>query len=362
MRFKRGFALIICMIVFSAMALGSGSSGGSTSSETGTTVGRAEQTETGADEKTESTEASEPEKEEVNDPGIETAASLNEMGLGDIGVKDGIYVGLSYVKRMTYLPTALGTEEKIGAGNEVILAFFDFYNNENKSVSIAPEDITCYADGTQAEDVETYIKVECDGIKQFYREDVAEHSQMISVQDYEVPTGWEELKFFYKSECIWIISQDDVKTEPFNFESMYSDLVISRDITNEGDVIYSGDYEIIFQGVTDYVYNNVVYGDQPYTVFKFTINNTGSSAIDYSTAGHKMSAYQNNYYLGDAMITLDDKIDGYSNIFNIDSIEVGMSANVYVAFDSFGDGGNLYMIYDDGYISSDYRGFVYVER
>jgi hypothetical protein len=38
-----------------------------------------------------------------------------------------------------------------------------------------------------------------------------------------------------------------------------------------------------------------------------------------------------------------------------------MSANVYVAFDSFGDGGNLYMIYDDGYISSDYRGFVYLK-
>ena len=33
---------------------------------------------------------------------------------------------------------------------------------------------------------------------------------MISVQDYEVPVGWTELKFFYKSELIWTVSQSDI--------------------------------------------------------------------------------------------------------------------------------------------------------
>ncbi len=295
-------------------------------------------------------------------PPIETASSYKDMKLGDIGVKDNVYVGLSYIKQMSYLPTALGKEDDIGDGNEVILCFFDFYNNNDNESRVSPSDITCYVDGTQVEDVETYIKVNCDGIKQYHSESLAGHTQLISVQDYEVPIGWSELKLYYKSECVWTISQEDVSTDDYSFESMYPDIVVSRDVTPDGAVIYDEKFEIKFQGVTDYTHSNKVYGDKSYVVFKFTINNTGESAIDYSLAGYSMSAYQNNYFLGDATYTMDDKIDGYSNIFNINSIESGMSANVYVAFESFGDGGNVYMIYDDGYITSDKKGVVYCER
>ena len=299
---------------------------------------------------------------EENKPDIKTASSNKDMSLGEIGVKDNVYVGLSYVKKMSYLPTALGSKGEIGSGNEVILAFFDFYNNADKSVSVSPGDITCYADGTQVEDVESYIKVECDGISQYYSESLADHAQLISVQDYEVPIGWKELKFFYKSECIWTVDQDDVKTEDFEFQTMYTNISENRNITPEGTIIYNDKFEIKFQGATSYIHQNSVWGEQPYIVFKFTINNTGTSAIDYNLAGYKMTAYQNNYYLGDASYSIDEKIDGYSNIFNIDSIEAGMSANIYVAFDGLGETGSVYMIYDDGYINSDYKGSVYLEK
>lgn len=296
------------------------------------------------------------------DPGIVTAASYNNMKLGEIGVKNDVYVGLSYVKRMTYLPTALGTETEISSGNEVILGFFDFYNNSDKKKDIVPSDITCYVDGTQVFGADNVMMVECDGINQYYSEDIEGYTQLISVQDFEVPLGWNEIKFFYKSDCVWIISQDDVSSDNFIFNSMYSNLDTDRIVTPEGSSIYNDKYEIVFQGVTNYTKENMFIGDTNYIVFKFTINNTGTNAMNYSLAGFNMDAYQNNYFLGDADYILDAKIDNYTNVFTVESIEPGMSSNVYVAFKSFIDEGDLFMIYDDGYITKGYKGFVYVKK
>lgn len=293
---------------------------------------------------------------------IPTAASNRDMKLGDIGKVNDVYAGLSYVKRMNALPTGLGDyEEEIGEGNECILAFFDFYNSSGNSVVIHPEEITCYADGVQVEDVDNTFNVECDGIKQYYYPEIEGKAQLISVQDFEVPSGWSELKFFYESKCVWTVTPEDVQEDDFEFKSMYS-LDIEREPTKEDTVIYQGDYEIIFKGVTDYTYENSVYGDEPYIVFKFTINNTGDAPIDYSFAGYNMTAYQDNYYIDTASYNLDDKVDGYSNIYNIDKIEAGMSANIYVAFDASVTNGDLYMVYDDGYVSNNRKGTVFVER
>ena len=43
-------------------------------------------------------------------PDIQTAESFKDMKIGEIGYVDDVYVGLSYVKRMNYLPTAVGKE------------------------------------------------------------------------------------------------------------------------------------------------------------------------------------------------------------------------------------------------------------
>ena len=104
-----------------------------------------------------------------------------------------------------------------------------------------------------------------------------------------------------------------------------------------------------------------IFGDDEYVIFKYTINNTDSEKLDYSLAGYEMTGYQDNYYLGTASYSLDDKVDGYSNIYNIDSVEVGMSANIYVAFDKLGTSGSRYMVYDDGYIANKVRGKVFVK-
>lgn len=289
---------------------------------------------------------------------IVTTNDFKNMKLEDIGKVDDVYVGLSYVKKMSYLPTALGKAD-VKSGYECILAFFDFYNSSRDSVKVHPGDITCYADGTQVNEVETYIKVECDGIREVEDAELAGGTQLISVQNFEVPKGWQELKFFYKSKCIWTIGKNDVKDKAFKFESMY-DVDSSREVTKNDYVLYSGKYEIIYNGCKIYTYHNTYSGDTRYAIFKYRINNTGDDALDTSLMGYKMTAYIDNYYIADdADYFLSDKVDGYTNIFDVDTIEVGMSANIYVAFEITQKKGSLYMIYDDGYISSAYKGTVY---
>ncbi|WP_044915303.1 zinc ribbon domain-containing protein [Butyrivibrio sp. WCE2006] len=357
--------VIILLIAFSPS---SGSKDSNIEQSTNQETGKESEKQTESVEATVNETAEEAVSEDVfaadtsSESAIATAADFKNMKVGDIGKRDNVYAGLSYVKRMSYLPTELGENNDITAGHEVIMAFFDFYNDSDKESTVSPEDITCYADGVQTEDVDQYINVECDGINQYYSAELADHTQMITVQDYEVPTNWSELKFFYKSELIWTVTQDDIKTDDFAFKSMYDAIAIRRNAIGEGTVIFNDGYEIVFQGVTDYVYQNSITGAEPYTVFKYTINNTGTSAVDYSLAGYSMNAYIDNYYAGDASYIFDEKIDGYSNIFNIDNIEAGMSANIYVAFEGDSKGKPVYMIYDDGYIIDDVRGTVYVER
>ena len=305
------------------------------------------------------------ESADYDESGIQTftvADSFKNMTVGDIGKMGDVYVGLSYVKRASTLPTALGDSDEIGEGNEVILGFFDFYNDSENRNSVKPEDITCYADGVQVAEVQdNYINIVCDGIRQLYSVEMDDYTKMITVQDYEVPSGWNELKFFYESECVWTVSADDVSEDDFEFETMYP-VETTRIETEEDTVIYSGDYDVTFKGTSDYTYENSVWGDQDYVIFKFNVTNNSDAPIDYSLAGYEMAAYQDNYSLGESSYAIDEQIDGYSNIYNIDKIEPGMSANIYIAFDTFVSDGDLYMVYDDGYIYNSIKGTVFVDR
>ena len=286
----------------------------------------------------------------------EAKPDYTHMTVGDIAKTGSIYIGLNYVKRMDYLPLVSGKETDIGDGNEVILPFFEVYNDSTNYGRMNFNDITCYADGVQANSVESYIKVQCDGIPNYYWEDIADHAKAISVQQFAVPKGWQELRFYYGSSIIWTLTQDDVKTEKFVFNSILSHFDMGRRETAAGSVIYNSDsQQIIFDGAT--LYSKKSYGT--YVIFEFTVNNTSSASLDYDLVGYKMTAYQGNYYLGDASFVLDSQIDGHSNVFNVDSIEPGMSAKVYVAFEKRFDWNDYYVLYDDGYGSHSFRGSAY---
>ncbi len=291
---------------------------------------------------------------------ITVASDTENMSVGEIGEKKDIYVGLSYVKRMSSLPDALGgTNEVSSPNNEVIVGFFEFFNGSGKKVSVNPDDITCYVDGTQVKDVESYTNILVDDVRQFYSTELEPDTKLISCQDFEVPKDWKEIKFFYESTCVWVVHPEDVKTEAFEMKPMF-DNYITMDETQPGTIIYDSEYQLTYEGNEYYTYHNQVWGDYHYIVFKYNINNTSDEAIDCSLVGYKMRAYQDGYALEDATYTLDDKIDGFINIFDIDSIEKGMSSDIYIAFPVVKQEGDLYMVFDDGYIVGDTKGCVYI--
>ena len=291
------------------------------------------------------------------DPIVGDKTSFKDLGIGGIGKKDGIYVGLQYVRTSANLPTRLGSED-VESGNTVILAFFEFYNGTDKTQSVDPSKITCYVDGTQVNDVESYIKVYADGVAQYYNEDLDAGCQLLSVQDFEVPSEWTEIKFFYKSDCVWTITQSDIGESEYERTTLFN-IDNSQEITKEDEIIFSDGYEVQYKGIEIYHYERS-YGDEDYVIVKFHITNNGDGPLDTSLMGYKMRCYQNNYYLGDASFTINKTISNFVDIHDIDSIEAGMSADVYLAFETTtGTTGSFYMIYDDGYISSHYCGSVY---
>jgi hypothetical protein len=215
------------------------------------------------------------------------------MQLGDIGKIGDVCIDLQYVKVMSYLPTSLGKED-VSNDNEVILAFFELYNGADSSESVDPSSITCYADGTQASDVETYIKVYVDGVHQYYREDLAGKCQLLSVEDFGVSKGWNEIKFFYESDCVWTISQDDFSENDYNKTSLF-DVSSVHTTTEQDEVIYSEKYDVQFKEVEIY-HTEGLLSDTDYAVFKYRITNNDSEALDTSLMGYEMQAYQNNFY------------------------------------------------------------------
>ena len=335
---------IATLVSFALMAMASGSS--RTSSTTGNTDGGANSVGTASTEATTTV-----------DPIVGEKSSFKDLGVGDIGKKDGIYVGLQYVKTATFLPTKLG-EEDLESGNIAILAFFEFFNGTDETKSVDPSKITCYVDGTQLDDVQTYIKVFVDGVHQYYNENLDAGCQLLTVQDFEVPSEWTEIKFFYKSDCVWTISQNDVSESEYERTTLF-DIDNSKTITKEDEVIFSDGYEVQYKGMEIYHYERS-YGNEDYIIVKFHVTNNGEGPLDTSVMGYKMRCYQDNFYLGDASFTLDKTISNYVDIHDIDSIEAGMSADIYLAFETTsGDTGSFYMIYDDGYISGHYCGSVY---
>ena len=297
---------------------------------------------------TQGSEPLEEDNQQLEDFGIKTADSYDNMKLGEIGQNEGVYVGLSYVKEMSALPVAFGSNVEVSSpDNDVIIGFFDFFNPLNKRIYFNPADITCYADGIQVSDVESIIKPEADGVLRYYYAYLDPGTKIQSISDFEVPKNWEELKFFYNSECMWTIHKEDVSTENYEFDSLYKDVKVNFEETKEGDNIYSERYEIIFDGFELYDWKD--YKDtKKMAVFKFTYNNTSDEAIKLDFLD--CIGYQDGYVMSERHeYDMEDKIGDYINCSDVESIEKGMTAKMYIGFPVKDyQAMNFYLALDDG--------------
>lgn len=295
--------------------------------------------------------AVEPSTEEPTEPSPQNGLGIRET--------NNIQVALQYVKVMPYLPTALGPEN-VPEDHEVILGFFEFYNPNDLAANIDPSKITCYADGIQVNNVKTYITVVVDGISQYYAEFIEPKYKMLSVQDFEVKKGWNELTFFYGAECKWTIMKDEVGAENYVKKTVFPSTP-EHPLTSENQLIYSknNEYDVRYMGFELYHKADDYFGTGYYAVFKFTIQNNATTSLDTSLMGYQMNAYHNDFFVGDTDYGISDKIDGFINIYDIDSIEPGMTGAVYIAFEIQKESGPIVLYYDDGYITSHFCGCVY---
>ena len=288
-------------------------------------------------------------------------SSMN-VKLGNIAKADNVYVGLKYVRTMDYIPGASSIlNGEIKEGHELLVAYFEVYNASNKTIVIRDSDIIMYTDSIQASDPDTVFYMRADGFKLLNSYELLPQTEANVCIAYDVLQGWQELKVYYDDATFWTLTQDEVSSEPYVFETIFN-VENEKKETNEGDVIYSGEQTITYDGFQIY-YENTYYDENKYAVFKFTVKNNEESTLDYEYVGYDMKAYHKNHYIGEADFSLDDNIDGYINVYDVDKIMPDMSAKIYIAFemDPVDESGDYYMLYDAGYFVSDLKGEVYIK-
>lgn len=270
---------------------------------------------------------------------------------------DGLYVSLSYVKRTDVFTTAFyDTQEELGNGNELIYLFFEVYNGSSEIKKSSSEYVKCYADSNQVFAHDSSFFSAQDGVKDDYSYDVDIDTSAIILSNFEVPTGWQELDIYY-NDINWHITQGEADTEPFANDNVT--LTENRhDDTLDGTVLYGSGYELRYDGFT---FATEQYSSSEYIVFLFHATNTSNEQLDFSLIGYNMRCYHNNIHIGTADYGFGDNVKGYTNIYDVDGIEAGMTTDVYVAFEvnSSDKSGYYSMTYDDAYITNDVKGYIY---
>ncbi len=283
------------------------------------------------------------------------ASDMKNMKIGEVGKKNKVYLSLAYVKRsneMHYLSVTDYTD----SDHEILYFFVDIFNDSNDKKTISDSNFNCYIDGSQVDHFDCMYLFTEDEVSEYNSNEIDSGCARLLALDYEVPLEWSEAKLYYGSDCIWIVKNSDVSDEAYDGRKIIN-ADYSYQNTPENKTIYSGDYELIYDGFEYYDTENY-YTDVVYAVFKFTIN--AKTEVDSSLVGYNMRCYQNNYLTDDATYIMDDKIDDYINIFSVDEIHEGMSAKIYVAFEIPKKGGDFRMVFDDGYIADNKIADVYV--
>ena len=156
----------------------------------------------------------------------------------------------------------------------------------------------------------------------------------------------------------WHFTSEEVSTEPYTGNLIINE-TNNREIDEIGKVLYGKNYEVTYDGFTT-VPAKYDFQDNK-AVFKYTIKNTSDSLIDFNLVGYDMRGYIDNCLLGSATYSFDDTVDGYLNIYKLKEIQPGMSAKIYVAFDTKKTTGNFYNVFDVGYLSNEVLGSVNID-
>lgn len=285
-------------------------------------------------------------------PVVDTYLAQNpsDMRIGEICSAGGFEIGLLFARTYNSVHTAVfDYTEDVPDGYEVATCIFEVHNPFGGTSMFNKEGITAYADGLQAPEPDTWYLVSCDGVDelQSYEIDGGRWAYVVTV--FQVPIGWSEMSFFYNN-CKWTITPEDISGNEFEVgSSLYGERTVSVNSMEPGTLCYSGNYNLTYDGFE--IYTDSGYWETTnYAVFEFTIENTQATELDYSLVGFNMRGYEDGILLDNADYSLGT-INGYTNIFDIETIQAGMSARVFVAFPlMYSNAESFECYYDTGYI------------
>lgn len=298
-------------------------------------------------------------EQEVEELPFEVAEDSTDMSVGQIGKYDeNLYCGLACVRVMDNVESEY-TRQQLRNYNYEIPAVFDdqeviyplihVYNNSDELQFIGNSHISLYADSMQIEATEPEFVVFVDGIEIRKSNPIDSGETALMTSPFIVDKGWTEIKVFCES-LSWTITPDDVKTDPYTYESMFSS-AISNEFNQPGDVIYSDLLEVTYDGCEIKSINS-----RQYIVFEFTVNNRTNDTLEYRVGGTDFyinsRAYSNSRLLPGANHFMDDVISGYSNLYDSNvywhSLEVhsGMTSRFYIAFETMNSDGVFECYFD----------------
>lgn len=288
----------------------------------------------------------------------DTCSDYKNMNVGDIAEAGDFYITLDHIKKTDTTQSTFGADE-VGAGNEVVILFYEVFNATDAAKHFNRDNITAYADGVEAKEVDSYYKFSEDNVKELGSYELDPHTAALVVVNFEVPKSMGEFKAFYKSDCIWTFDGTSISRNSYDGTRVLGK-DYKYDMTELGAKVADNDgLEIVYDGIEIYNYDTWLNGVEHYVVFKYTLTNTSGELFDNSLLGFKMRGYSDNYLLDDATYTMTDKIGNYINIHQVEKIQPSMSTKAYVAFKVNDVVADYAMAFDMGYIVSDMKGMVY---
>lgn len=272
------------------------------------------------------------------------------LSVGTIAKDDDFYIGLACVRSAKKVYTTVsGYTKKVSKKQEVIYPIVQVYNGTNDLKTFHDDTLEVYADSVRATDPDTGYLNSIDKIEELSSYPVDGHRSAIVVDAFVVDKGWKELTV-YCGNVSWTLSKKDIKSSTYKPKSMF-DPKHEYEYTKKGTTVYSGDYELTYDGFKLYKYKSFL-TKKNFAVFEFTIKNTSDTDLDYDLVGFNMRGYWNSMLMEDAdFIYMDKKVDKHANVFEVKTIRAGKTAKVYVAFETSQTKGTFEICYDTGYIT-----------
>ncbi len=273
------------------------------------------------------------------------ASDMKNMSVGDIGKDKNVYYCLAYVKKSNELAYEVASSDYTDENHEILFAFVDIYNNSDEVSEADEYDFSCYVDGTKVERMDADFYVLEDDIKGLHHNYIDSTTSELLLLQYEIPINCSEIKIFYGSSLVWVVDYNSVTDESYSGVKPLMQNVKHKSTPVDSQVL-SGNYDMFYDG-TEYYTEETYWKDTKYIIFKFTIK--AKTTVDIPS-GHYMRCYQENYLLDSADYVIDEKFDDHINIFDIDEIQEGMSAKIYIAFEVNNMSPDFMLVYvDDGF-------------